>query len=169
MVLMRRSVVKSMQISHEKTRRHAREISRAEQQAPIGAASHVATLDDLPGPAPGLDPTWDSLGLPTEAYVYPYSVKVGSICSGMCTESWAFPHLPWKFQKAFWCENALAPRAFLLRNFGDVPNWRDCMSAEFQNEAPGCDVLLSGFPWRRIRGIRKAHEIVILSILQYIR
>ena len=88
------------------------------------AASHVAKLDDLPGPASGgpvdrLDPLWDSLGLPTEAYVFPYNVRVGSICSGMGTESWAFPHLPWKFQKVFWCEDVAAPRTFLLRNFGD--------------------------------------------------
>ena len=146
---------------------------------------YFAELDDLPGLASAsgghvdrLCPVWGSLGLPTEAYVFPYRrLRVGSICSGMGTETWAFARLPWKFQKAFWCEKEVAPRTFLFNNFGNVPNWRDCMSDEFQREAPGCDVLLSGFPCQPFsisgkgQGMQDSHGrgIVILKILQYIR
>ena len=70
-----------------------------------------------------------------------------------------------------------AQRAFLRKNFGDVPNWEDCESDAFKDEAPDCDLLLSGFPCQPFsiggkgQGKRdaKGRGIVILSILHYIR
>ena len=85
MVVMRRSEIvagtKARQ-SREGARRKAHWRKRHECQSPLShAASHVAKLDDLPGPASGgpvgrLDPLWDSLGLPTVDHVFPYNVRV---------------------------------------------------------------------------------------------
>ena len=76
----------------------------------------------------GTDEIWATLGLPTTASLQasggrsatggPW--KVGSVCSGMLTESFAFEQLPWKFQHVFWCEKDAVARQFIIDNFGHL-------------------------------------------------
>ena len=76
----------------------------------------------------------------------PFTATVGSICAGVGKERWAMVRLPWGFYNVFWCENSPVARKFWKDNFGDLPNWSDCTSQEFADNAPHCNILLAGFP-----------------------
>ena len=91
------------------------------------------------GPLLGPEEIWATLGLPTAASlqatggrsatggpdsVLPKVYRVGSVCSGMMTETWAFERLPWKFQHVFWCEKADSPRKFIRDNIGHLGSFK---------------------------------------------
>ena len=76
----------------------------------------------------------------------PFTGTVGVLCAGMGNEHPAFARLPWGLVVVFWCENDPVARQFLIDNFGDIPNWSDCTSQEFLDNAPHCNVLIAGFP-----------------------
>ena len=101
---------------------------RVPKQDPLG-------LRSLLGP----DEIWATLGLPTAASlqatggrsatggpdsVLPKVYRVGSVCSGMMTETWAFERLPWKLQHIFWCEKDGIPRKFIRDNIGHLGSFR---------------------------------------------
>ena len=75
-----------------------------------------------------------------------FTATVGSICAGMGNYNWAIVRLPWGFCHVFWCYSCPVARKFWKGNFGDVPNWSDCTSQEFLDNAPHCNILLAGFP-----------------------
>ena len=75
-----------------------------------------------------------------------FTATVGSICAGMGNDNWAIVRLPWGFCHVFWCDSCPAARKFWKGTFGDVPNWSDCTSQEFLDNAPHCNILLAGFP-----------------------
>ena len=87
----------------------------------------------------GPDEIWATLGLPTAASlpatggrsatggpdsVLPKVYRVGSVCSGMMTETWAFERLPWKLQHVFWCEKDDIARQFITDNFGHLGSFK---------------------------------------------
>ena len=91
------------------------------------------------GPLLGPDEIWATLGLPTTASlqatggrsatggpdsVLPKVYRVGSVCSGMMTETWAFERLPWKLQHIFWCEKEDIPRKFIRDNIGHLGSFK---------------------------------------------
>ena len=91
------------------------------------------------GPLLGPDEIWATLGLPTAASlpatggrsatggpdsVLPKVYRVGSVCSGMMTETWAFERLPWKLQHVFWCEKDDTPRKFIRDNIGHLGSFK---------------------------------------------
>ena len=108
-------------------------------------------------PGPGPPPWWPAKKIPAaypgydydslESFLQSLEVKVGTVCTGMATEEWSWVGLPYKFENVFWCEKDPTARAFLFANFGhDVPNWLDCTSKDFLQNAPKCNFLLGGFP-----------------------
>ena len=91
------------------------------------------------GPLLGPDEIWATLGLPTTASlqatggrsatggphsVLPSAIRVGSACSGMLTEIWAFERLPWKFQHVFWCEKDGVACKFIRANIGHLGSFK---------------------------------------------
>ena len=105
-----------------------------------------------------------------------FTATVGSICAGMGSEKWAVDRLPWGFRHVFWCDSCPVARKFCKGNFGDVPNWSDCMSQEFLDNAPHCNILLAGFPcqpWSIMgkgqgKTDKKGRAAPLTSIIKYI-
>ena len=93
------------------TVRRVRRVSR-----PQGSGIWFRAPKKTEGPLLGPDEIWATLGLPTAASlsstggrsatggpdsVLPKVYRVGSVCSGMMTETWAFERLPWKLHHIF--------------------------------------------------------------------
>ena len=106
---------------------------------PLGSGLWFRVPVQTEGPLLGPDEIWATLGLPTTASLQatggrsatggpdsdlPSAIRVGSVCSGMLTETWALERLHWKFQHVFWCEKEDIPRKFIRDNIGHLGSFK---------------------------------------------
>ena len=103
------------------------------------------------------------------------TLRVGSICSGWCSEIWALRSLARAHTLTFGCDSNNACARLCHDNFQHEQWFMDCTSDEFLLKSPPVDLLLSGFPCQPYsiegssQGINSVDGSVLLYILHYIR
>ncbi|CAE7250140.1 bsp6IM [Symbiodinium sp. CCMP2456] len=103
------------------------------------------------------------------------TLRVGSICSGWCSEIWALRSLARAHTLTFGCDSNNACARLCHDNFQHEQWFMDCTSDEFLLKSPPVDLLVSGFPCQPYsiegssQGINSVDGLVLLYVLHYIR
>ena len=120
---------------------------------------------------------WPAPTAPRQRIPFEGPIRVGSVCSGMLTEHWSLSALPFSFSEQFWCEKDPIAKKFLSSNVPGVKGYDDLMGPDFQQRAPGCDLLVGGFPCQPFSAMgkgegaddSKGRGTIVCGIIAYAR
>ena len=102
-------------------------------------------------------------------------LRVGSVCSGWCSELWALRSLGVPHTPCFACDSDASVSQLCHDTFRHHWYWDDCTSDAFMLDSPTVDIFMAGFPCQdysragRSEGITGPNGMVLLYILAWIR